>query len=303
MVHRTRAWITLRCEYRRGTSLCISRALLVLIFAVAVFSGCGTVPDVSALIHDRLLYRNDPQFVGPHGPLTAKQAQTIIARLQEHQQTPTDILERHLAFEQSLSAVPLVLGNKVTLLRNGTATYQAMLAAIHGASDNINLEMYTFTDGPIGKMFADAFIDRQQHGVQVNLMYDSLVLWQRRRPSSTACARMGSWCYSTGRSIRSRRNSRGLSAIAITARCSWSMAALPSPAASTFRRTMPADRAAAKPRRRQKIGATPISRSRVRWWRSSSGSSSMSGTIRRGRPSSRATIFQSWINKEPRSCE
>jgi hypothetical protein len=54
---------------------------------------------VSALIHDRLLYRNDPQFVGPHGPLTAKQAQAIIARLQEHQQTPTDILERHLAFE------------------------------------------------------------------------------------------------------------------------------------------------------------------------------------------------------------
>jgi cardiolipin synthase len=174
VVHRTRAWITLRCEYRRGTSLCISRALPVLIFLVGGFSGCGTVPDVSALIHDRLLYRNDPQFVGAHGPLTAKQAQTIIARLQEHQQTPTDILERHLAFEQSLSAVPLVLGNKVTLLRNGTATYQAMLAAIHGASDNINLEMYTFTDGPIGKMFADAFIDRQQHGVQVNLMYDSL---------------------------------------------------------------------------------------------------------------------------------
>lgn len=146
----------------------------MLIFIIGIFSGCGTVPDVAALIHDRLLYRNDPQFVGPHGPLTQKQAAAIVARLQEHQQTPTDLFERHLAFEQSLSAVPLVLGNKVTVLRNGTATYQAMLAAIRGASDNINIEMYTFSDGPIGQMFADALIERQLHGVQVNLIYDSL---------------------------------------------------------------------------------------------------------------------------------
>ena len=49
-----------------------------------------------------------------------------------------------------------------------------MLAAIRGATDNINMEMYIFSDGPIGKMFADALIERQRHGVQVNLSYDSL---------------------------------------------------------------------------------------------------------------------------------
>ena len=62
----------------------------------------------------------------------------------------------------------------MTLLENGAATYQAMLRAIRGAQDNINLQTYTFTDGPVGQMFADALIERQRHGVQVNVEYDSL---------------------------------------------------------------------------------------------------------------------------------
>jgi cardiolipin synthase len=139
-----------------------------------VLNSCGTIPDAAALLHTNPLYLVVPRFVGPEGPLTARQAQQVIARLLEHQKTPSDILQRHIAFEQALTNVPLVLGNKVTLLENGSATYRAMLAAIHGASDNINVETYTFSNGPIGQMFADALIERQRHGVQVNLMYDSL---------------------------------------------------------------------------------------------------------------------------------
>jgi cardiolipin synthase len=64
--------------------------------------------------------------------------------------------------------------NKVTLLENGSVTYQAMLSAIRGARDNINIQMFIFSDGQIGQMFADALIERQRHGVQVNLMYDAI---------------------------------------------------------------------------------------------------------------------------------
>lgn len=87
---------------------------------------------------------------------------------------PADILERDVAFEQAISKVPLVTDNKVTLLKNGAATYAAMLAAIRAATNNINIEMYIFSEGPIGRKFADALIERQRHGVQVNLSYDSL---------------------------------------------------------------------------------------------------------------------------------
>ena len=138
-------------------------------------AGCGTIPDVAAYLHANPVYLVDPQIVGPHGPLTARQAQHVIDRLKEHQTTATDILTRHLELEQALSDVPLVLGNQVTLLKNGDETYGAMLAAIHSARDSINLQMFTFSDGPIGQEFADALIERQQHGVQVNIIYDSLV--------------------------------------------------------------------------------------------------------------------------------
>jgi len=121
-----------------------------------------------------VLHLEHPRFIGPHGSLTRVQAQRIIARIQSHQETPSDILERHIGFEQAISNVPQVVGNKVTLLKNAGETYEAMLTAIHGAHNNINLEMYIISDGQIGHMIADALIERAHHGVKVNLIYDGL---------------------------------------------------------------------------------------------------------------------------------
>jgi cardiolipin synthase A/B len=147
--------------------------LLVLAIA-SLLVGCGTIPNANAVLHTNPLYLVAPRFVGPHGSLTTEQAEHVIARLKENQQTPSDLLERHLAFEQALSDTPLVVGNQVTLLQNGPATYKAMIDAIHGARDNVNIGMYIFSDGQVGQMFADALMERQRHGVQVNVMYDSL---------------------------------------------------------------------------------------------------------------------------------
>lgn len=146
----------------------------VIIAIAFLLSCCGAITNVGALLHERILYKQNPDFSGPEGPLTREQGEQIIARLEAHQKTPSDILQRHLAFEQAISNVPLTTGNKVILLKNSGQTYPAMLAAIRGAKNNINMEMYIFSDGPIGKLFADALIDRQRHGVQVNVSYDSL---------------------------------------------------------------------------------------------------------------------------------
>src|SRR5438270_6015992 len=102
-----------------------------------LFTGCGTIPDTERLIKTQALHLVHPRFVGPYGSLTHEQGRRIIAKIQSHQETPTDILERHIGFEQAISDVPLVVGNKVTLLKNASATYPAMLSAIHGAHDNI----------------------------------------------------------------------------------------------------------------------------------------------------------------------
>ena len=67
-----------------------------------------------------------------------------------------------------------MLGNKLTLLQNGPATYQAMFAAIREAKDHINLETYIFDDDEVGRQFSDLLLERQAAGVQVNVIYDSV---------------------------------------------------------------------------------------------------------------------------------
>ena len=160
--------------FRSRTSGAVRIATLMLSLISAFVSGCGTIPDAGQFIQMEVLHLEHPRFIGPHGALTRVQAQRIIARIQSHQETPTDILERHIQFEQAISDVPLVVGNKVTLLKNAGETYEAMLTAIHGAHNNINLEMYIISNGRIGHMIADALIERVHHGVKVNLMYDGL---------------------------------------------------------------------------------------------------------------------------------
>ncbi len=146
------------------------RTLVLLAGALCIVS-CGTVPDSDALISDRSLYRHHFKVVGEQGPLSASESKAIIERL-EARSGKTDILGRHLAFEQAISGSPLVVGNNVTLLENGAATYRAMFGAIESATHNINLETYAFDSDRIGNEFANALIAKQQQGVQVNIIYD-----------------------------------------------------------------------------------------------------------------------------------
>lgn len=113
-------------------------------------------------------------FDTARGPVSAQKSSQIIERL-ESESGDNEILQKHLAVEQALNRdSPLVLGNKLTLLQDGPATYQAMFAAIRAAKDHINLETYIFEDGEIGTEFADLLMAKQATGVQVNLIYDSV---------------------------------------------------------------------------------------------------------------------------------
>jgi len=81
---------------------------------------------------------------------------------------------RQLSAEQEIGGTSLVAGNKVVLLQDGPETYRAMLAAIGAARDHVNLESYIFEDGEVGQRFAELLLERQAHGVQVNIVYDSV---------------------------------------------------------------------------------------------------------------------------------
>ncbi len=144
--------------------------LLLAVSSLCAGGGCGTIPNAFALIRASR-YNESPQFLAAQGPLSTVQGKEIVAAL-ERQVGKTDILARHLAFEQTISSSPLILGNRVTLLENGWRAYPAMLEAIRVARNNINLETYIFSDNAFGRQFADALIAKQRQGVEVNIIYD-----------------------------------------------------------------------------------------------------------------------------------
>ena len=134
-------------------------------------AGCATLPDT-----DAFLERHTAQavrFANARGPLSAQKNAAVLAEL-KRKSGDIDILEKQIALEQAIVDSPLTLGNKVTLLQDGAATYPAMFAAIRNAQDHINLETYIIEDDEIGRQFSDLLLEQQGRGIQVNMIYDSV---------------------------------------------------------------------------------------------------------------------------------
>lgn len=151
-----------RWAWFRWLTACLGVAL--------VLGGCKSLPRV---VPDMDRRAPPVRLEGSQGPLSAERSKAILERLKAGGQG-TDILSRHLALEEAVAGSPLTAGNKTALLEDGPATYRAMLAAIAAAKDHIHMETYILDDDEVGQRFADALIARQQQGVQVHLIHDSV---------------------------------------------------------------------------------------------------------------------------------
>ncbi|HEY0491105.1 MAG TPA: cardiolipin synthase [Telluria sp.] len=147
----------------------LSRLLATLLLGASVAS-CASLPDsddfkpVSAA-------RENPTVATPKGKLLAKQAAELLKR--RWARAAPDLKELAV-LEEAATGVPLIAGNKVTLLFDGPATMRAMMEAAQGAKSTINLETYIFDQDEIGMQFADILIEKQKQGVTVNVLYDSV---------------------------------------------------------------------------------------------------------------------------------
>ena len=63
-------------------------------------------------------------------------------------------------------------GNQITLLQSGQGFFPALIAAIDGASREVHLETYIFTDDVIGRLVAAALCRAVRRGVAVRLLVD-----------------------------------------------------------------------------------------------------------------------------------
>ena len=148
-----------------------SRAHFWRLFGAVWLVGCSSLPS---LVPD--LVRESSAAVrleGARGVLSAAESKAILDRLKSRSAN-TDIFERHLALEEAIVGSPLTTGNAVQLLLDGPATYRAMFAAIVAAKDHINLETYILDDDEVGQRFAQALIAKQQQGVKINIIRDSV---------------------------------------------------------------------------------------------------------------------------------
>lgn len=69
---------------------------------------------------------------------------------------------------------PLSSGNVITLLASGEETFDAMCAAIEGASCSIILETYIFDRDAVGLRVADCLIAAHRRGVSVRVLVDAV---------------------------------------------------------------------------------------------------------------------------------
>jgi cardiolipin synthase A/B len=140
------------------------------LFSLLTFSSCVSLPRIED--YGPLSAEGTPKIIGSEGQLSPEKSKALIDRL-KGQVEPTDILQRHILLVESISGRPLITGNKVTLLIDGPATYDAMFKAVRSAKDHINFETFTIEDDEVGRRFSDLLLQKQAEGVQVNLIYDS----------------------------------------------------------------------------------------------------------------------------------
>ena len=67
--------------------------------------------------------------------------------------------------------------NQVDILTDGYQFIHHLLADIHQAKNHIHIDMYIIADDALGRLIADALIDKAREGIEVRLIYDDVGCW------------------------------------------------------------------------------------------------------------------------------
>lgn len=144
-------------------------AALVIIVCIALFTSCSSI---TTMVPNMSMRSSHPvQINGQDGALTPKEIKAMLTKLDNED---TNFFSKHLAVEAEIVDGPLVMGNIVKLLIDGPTTYDEMFLAIDNANDHINMETFIIEDDEVGQRFIKILTSKQQSGVQVNLIYDSV---------------------------------------------------------------------------------------------------------------------------------
>ena len=118
----------------------------------------------------------------PDDPRSAPAAASSFVARQATGVVPPDIERRGVSalvgspsFARGLwriAAADVSSGNRVTLLRDGPATFSAMLGLIDAAQEAVNLEGYIFRHDEVGQQFAKSLVAAARRGASVRVLVD-----------------------------------------------------------------------------------------------------------------------------------
>lgn len=86
-------------------------------------------------------------------------------------------LEGMARIGRRVTDIPLTLGNRVGILRNGDEAYPAMIAAIDKAETSVALSTYIFNNDDAGRLFLEALKRARARGVKVRVLIDGVGSW------------------------------------------------------------------------------------------------------------------------------
>ncbi len=70
--------------------------------------------------------------------------------------------------------------NTVDIMTDGYAFFPELIRDIMGAKDHIHIDMYIFEEDPLGRLVADALIQKAKAGLDVRVIYDDVGCWKVR---------------------------------------------------------------------------------------------------------------------------
>ena len=68
--------------------------------------------------------------------------------------------------------------NKIDIITDGYAYFPELLKDMAAANHHIHLDLYIFEDDALGRLVAEALIDKARQGVEVRLIYDDVGCWK-----------------------------------------------------------------------------------------------------------------------------
>jgi cardiolipin synthase len=102
----------------------------------------------------------------------------------EYVGTPPPQLQPLARLGAAVTGWPLTAGNRIEMLTESAAIFDAMIGAIDAARSSVFFSTYIFDGGPLGQRFATALTSAANRGVDVRVLLDGFGEWYSLRRAS-----------------------------------------------------------------------------------------------------------------------